>query len=81
MRAKRDAAALQTPLFLIQAADVSRPVMPLDVAKKFMNVANPDVTGGLPGFLLAHLGMRVRLLQALDKDKRLVKDSEGLSNR
>ena len=40
MRARRDAVALRTTLFLVQASDMSKPVMPLAVAKKLMNVAN-----------------------------------------
>ena len=79
MRAKRDAAARKTPLFLIQAADESVPVMPPDIAKKLMNKAQPKDTGATHGMLAAHLGMRMRLLEALDtKQMRLVKDSEGV---
>lgn len=77
MRARRDAAALQTPLFLIQAADESVPPMPMNVAKKLMNKANPKDTGRMHGMLAAHLGMRVRLLEALDITGGLVKDAEG----
>ena len=50
MRAKRDAKALQTPLFLIQAADVSVPRKPIDLAKKLMNKANPKDTGLMHGY-------------------------------
>ena len=77
MRAKRDAAALGTPLFLLQAADVSKPLMPLEVAKKLMKKANPKDTGGMHGFLPVHLGMRLRLVEALDTEKGLVKDAKG----
>ena len=77
MRAKRDATALRTPLILVQAADVSKPMMPLAVAKKLMNVANPKDSGNMHGMLALHLGMRVRLLDALDENKTLVKDAEG----
>ena len=77
MRAKRDAAALRTPLVLVQAADVSKPTMPLAAAKKLMNVANPKDSGNMHGMLALHLGMRMRLLDALDENKTLVKDSEG----
>ena len=62
MRAKRDAATLGTPLFLLQAADVSKPVMPVEIAKKLMNKANPGETAGMHGMLTVHLGMYVRLL-------------------
>lgn len=77
MRAKRDATALQTPLFLVQSADASVPPMPTDIAKKLMNKANPQETGGMHGMLTVHLGMRVRLLAALDLRNGLVKDAEG----
>jgi len=77
MRAKRDAAALRTPLFLVQAADVSKPTMPLAAAKKLMNVANPKDSGGMHGMLPVHVGMRIRLLDALDEKKTLVEDAEG----
>ena len=64
MRTKRDAAALRTPLFLVQAADASTPAMPMDIAAKLMNKAAPRETGGMHGLLPVHLGMRVRLLEA-----------------
>ena len=78
MRAQRDAKALHTPLILIQAADESVPTMPVDVAKKFMNKANPKDTGLMHGMLTVHLGMKMRLLQALDIKNGLVKDAEGV---
>ena len=77
MRAKRDAKARGTPLFLIQAADESVPAMPVHMAKKLMNKANPKDTGLMHGMFAAHLGMRVRLLEALDVNRGLVKDAEG----
>ena len=77
MRAKRDAAALRTPLILVQAADVSKPTMPLAAAKKLMDVANPKDSDGMHGMLALHVGMRIRLLDALDETKTLVKDAEG----
>ena len=77
MRATRDASTLGTPLFLIQAADETEPAMPVHVAKKLMNKANPKDTGSMHGMLAAHLGMRVRLLEALDVSRGLVKDAEG----
>ena len=67
MRAKRDAVALRTPLVLVQAADVSRPMMPVAEAKKFMNVVNPKDSGGMHGMLPLHVGMRIRLLDALTR--------------
>ena len=54
MRAKRDAAALQQPLFLVQAADTSSPPMPVDLAAKLMNKVNPGDTGGMHGMLPLH---------------------------
>ena len=78
MRAKRDARSLRTPLICIQAADESVPVMPIDVAKKIMNRANPKDSGRMHGMLAVHLGMRMRLLEALDIKKGLVKDAEGI---
>jgi hypothetical protein len=77
MRPRRDALALGTPLFLIQSADTSKPSMPIAFAKKLMNVANPKDSGGMHGMLPLHIGMRIRLLDALDKKKTLVKDAEG----
>ena len=77
MRARRDAAALRTPLFLVQAADITKPTMPITTAKKLMNVANPSKCGGMHGMLALHVGMRIRLLDALDEQKSLVKDAEG----
>ena len=77
MRAKRDAAALRTPLFLLQAADASNPPMPVDIAAKLMNKAAPRETGGMRSLLPIHLGMRVRLLEALDLGRGLVKGAEG----
>ena len=77
MRATRDAKALKTPIFLVQAADSSKPYMPLAVAKKLMNKPNPKDTGGMHGMLALHLGMHIRLLDALDEKKTLVKDAEG----
>ena len=58
MRASRDAKALRTPLFLVQAADTSTPLMPLKDAKKLMNVSTPQNIGGMHGMLALHLGMR-----------------------
>jgi len=78
MRAKRNAKALQTPLILAQAADESVPLMPVDMAKKLMNKANPKDTGAMHGMLLLHVGMWMRLLNALDVEKGLVKDAEGV---
>ena len=77
MRARRDAEALCTPLFLIQAADAASPPMPAELAKKLMNKANPKTTGGMHGMLAVHVGMRVRLLAPLAFNRGLVKGSEG----
>ena len=55
----------------MQAADVSKPMMPGAEAKKFMNVVNPKDSGGMHGMLPLHVGMRIRLLDALDKKKKL----------
>ena len=76
-RATRDAATLRTPLYLIQAADTYKPHMPADLTKKLMNKANPKDTGNVHGMLLLHLGMHVRLLDAISSDG-LVKDAEGI---
>ena len=78
MRAKRDAVALRTPLYLIQAADRSEPRMPRDVATKLMNHYNPHETGNMHSLLGVHLGMRVRLLELLDKAHGVVKNAEGV---
>ena len=69
MRAKRDAKALRTPLILVQAADVSKPPMPVAAAKKLMNVASPKDSGNMHGMLALHIGMRIRLLDGLDENK------------
>ena len=54
MRARRDAESLQTPLFIVQSADASTPVMPAHMAAKLMNKANPKNTGGMHGILPVH---------------------------
>ena len=51
--------------------------MPPAAAKKLMNKVNPGDTGLMHGLLLIHVGMRVRLLDHIDKAKGLVKDAEG----
>ena len=78
MRATRDAKALNEPLYLVQAADACDPPMPQAMAAKLMNKANPKDTGGMHGMLILHLGMRVRLMEALDIEHGLVKDAEGV---
>ena len=77
MRAQRDADVLRKPLFLVQAADRSAPTMSKKDAAKMMNCANPKNTGGMHGLLPVHVGMRIRLLEALDLKNGLVKDAEG----
>ena len=77
MRARRDAKSLGQPLFIVQAADRSAPKMDRKLAAKMMNCANPKNTGGMHGLLLVHVGMRIRLLEALDLQSGLVKDTEG----
>jgi len=77
-RARRDARALQTPLFLLQAADHASPPLPKAVAAKLMNHYNPLETGGIHGIFPAHLGMSVRLTDSICKEKGLVKDSSGV---
>ncbi len=57
LRARRNAAALQVPLFLLKAADSAPPPMPRDLAAKLMNRPNPKDTGGLHGMLRIHVGM------------------------
>jgi len=74
---KSDAQTLRTPLYVVQAADVSSPPMNTDMAAKLMNKANPATTGGMHGILLVHEGMHIRLLDALDLGRGLVKDAEG----
>ena len=51
--------------------------MPVKHAKKLMNVVNPKDTGIMHGMLALHVGMRIRLLDALDERRTLVKDAEG----
>jgi len=81
MRAERDAHALQTPVFCLQAADQSLPPMETKEAAKLLNLYNPHDTGGIHGMLLLHLGMRVRLTESICKEKGLVKDAEGIVTR
>ena len=79
MRAMRDAKAAQEALYLIQAADASKPSpMRQDLAVKLANKVNPGDTGNMHGILPIHVGMRVRLLDHIDLEKGLVKDAEGV---
>jgi len=78
LRARRDARALHTPLFLLQAADHASPAMSQEMAAKLMNHFNPGETGGMHGMLPVHIGMRVRLTETLCKDTGLVKNAEGV---
>ena len=78
MRATRDAVILNTPLFLLQAADTASPPLTKDMSAKLLNHYNPHETGHMHGMLTIHLGMRVRLLVPLDKQKGLVQDAEGV---
>ena len=77
MRSTRDAAALQTPVFVVQAADACSPPMPAATAAKLMNKAAPKDTGAMHGMMAVHIGMQIRLLEALDLVNGLVKDAEG----
>ena len=76
-RARQDAAALRTPLYLLQAADTVTPSLTRDLTAKLLNAYNPQETGHMHGLLLLHKGMRVRLLVALDKTRGLVREAEG----
>ena len=42
-----------------------------------MDAFNPHMTGDMHGILPLHLGMRVRLLAAIDKKRSLVSGAEG----
>lgn len=77
-RARQDAAILRKPLYLLQAADTSTPVLTRDLAAKLMNAYNPQETGHMHGLFSLHEGMRVRLMVALDKDRGLVREAEGV---
>jgi hypothetical protein len=77
MRAKRDAKALKTPLYLVQAVDSCSSTMTVDMAKRLRNKPNPMQTGGMHGILPVHLGMKVRLLQTHGLGTGLVNDAEG----
>jgi len=77
-RARHDARARQTPLFLLQAADHANPPLPKAVAAKLMNHYNPLETGGIHGMFAVHLGMLVRLTESICKEKGLVKDASGV---
>eukprot|EP00959_Pyramimonas_sp_CCMP1952_P374556 7844348-Pyramimonas_sp.AAC.1 len=46
-------------------------------AAKMMNCANPKNTGGMHGLPPVNVGMRIRLLEALDLKNGLFKDAEG----
>ena len=76
-RAIRDARALDQVLYLLQAADTSRPIMSRPFAAKLANAVNPSKTVGMHGMLPLHIGMHVRLLQHIDLARGLVKDAEG----
>ena len=78
MRARRDAAVLRTPLFLLQSADSASPPLTKDMAAKLLNHYNPYETGHMHGMWAAHLGMRVRLLTPLDNQRGLVLEAEGV---
>jgi len=78
LRARRDARALKTPLFLLQAADQASPAMSQEMAAKLMNHFNPGETGSMHGMLPVHIGMRTRLTESLCKEKGLVKNAEGV---
>ena len=77
MRAERGARTLQTPLYLIQAADRIDPPISPETYAKLMNHYNPFETGGMHGLLAVHVGMRIRLLETLDKKNGMVKNAEG----
>ena len=77
MRARRDALTLRTPLFLLQAADSASPPLFKEHSKKLFTAFNPLNTGHMHGILPVHLGMRVRLLNAIDKKKGLVTGAAG----
>ena len=62
---------------LLMFVDASSPPMPAAIAAKLMNKAAPAETGGMHGMLAVHLGMHIRLLEALDLVNGLVKDAEG----
>ncbi len=78
MRAARDAKTLHTPTYVVQAAyAASPPVSRADYAK-LLNHYSPYDTGAMHGIFLYHVGMRVRLLETLDKERGLVKNAEGV---
>ena len=54
-----------------------QPLMTDQDAAKLMNHPNPHQTGAMHGFLLAHVGMRFRLLDTIDKKRGLIEDAEG----
>ena len=70
-RARQDAAALGTPLYLLQAADTATPPLTRDLMAKLLNAYTPQETGHMHGLLPLHEGMRVRLLVVLDKRRGL----------
>jgi hypothetical protein len=77
MRTKRDAKALRTPIYLVQAVDSSSPKMPQWKAGHLMNKVNPKRTGGMHGMCLIHLGMKIRILHPHVLANGLGKDAEG----
>ena len=65
-QAKQYCLRTATPLFILQAADVSvntqdKPLFSPEVRKSLLDRTNPDQTKGLPSFLPLHLGMRLIL--------------------
>ena len=51
--------------------------MSADLGSKLMNKASPRETGNMHGLFACHIGMHIRLLEALDLKSCLVKDADG----
>ena len=80
-RAHRDAKKLDVPLYCLQAADHRAAFKNKKhddiVTHSLLTVPNIHSTGKLPGMLLVHIGMCVRLSDVMAPRLGLVKDKLG----
>ena len=75
-RAQRDAQLLQVPLVFLQSWDECS-TLDDDARARLLTVANIHNTGHTHGFLLAHVGMRVRLAAKFNASMGLVQEQKA----